>query len=174
MATNKKSTSTKEVKKPFKTSKAPFKKTKPKKTKSSDSQDSLKKSFDKIKPNLPGYKKTAKIKSKTKPVVISNAEELDNFFKYIENSPITNYDMTDKLEKKLKKLVKKNINFSSREDAIDILLNCTTKTIMEFLFFCSSGNGNLACLCLDFAKDKLTGEHIKNDSFGQYVDLEEK
>ena len=67
--------------------------------------------------------------------------------------------------KELEKLVKRIIREESRKHAMSILKKCTSDTIMEFLFFAISGNGNLACTCLDCAFDK-NGKHLKNKSFG--------
>jgi len=77
------------------------------------------------------------------------------------------YKVNSKLKKVLKQLVKENITPSARKDAMYILTNCTEKTVKEFLFFALSGNGNLTCICLDFAEDvdgnKLTTPHFKNE-----------
>ncbi len=79
------------------------------------------------------------------------------------------YKVNSKLKKILKQLVKENIKLSSRKDAMYILTNCTDKTVKEFLFFTLSDNGNLACTCLDFAKDK-NGNKLTTLNFGNDYD----
>lgn len=79
--------------------------------------------------------------------------------------PESLYKRTPQLLKELEKLVNREIRQESRKHAMSILKKCTGKTVMEFLFFAMSGNGNLACSCLDFAFDK-NGKHLKNKSFG--------
>jgi len=76
------------------------------------------------------------------------------------------YRVNNKLKKILTKLVNENIAKASRKDALLILQNCHHKTVMEFLFFALSGNGNLTCLSLDFAKDK-EGKPIMTNSFNK-------
>jgi len=85
----------------------------------------------------------------------------------INNNYITDlYTINPKLLKVLKQIIKKEIAYECRKDALYILQNCESKTIKEFLFFGLSENGNLACMCLDFAKDKKTGKYFKTKSFG--------
>lgn len=73
--------------------------------------------------------------------------------------------VNSKLKKVLKQLVKENIKSSARKDAMYILTNCAESTVKDFLFFALSDNGNLTCLCLDFAKDK-NGNSLPTLNFG--------
>lgn len=76
------------------------------------------------------------------------------------------YDVNDILLDKLRNLVSIGIKKSARRDALKILttINVSPKTVMEFLFFAESDNWNLACTCLDFAKD-TKGKPIVTKSF---------
>jgi hypothetical protein len=76
--------------------------------------------------------------------------------------------VNSKLKKVLKQLVKKNIKSSARKDAMYILTNCTESTVKDFLFFALSDNGNLTCLCLDYAKDK-NGAPLPTSNFGNIL-----
>ena len=81
------------------------------------------------------------------------------------------YKVNSKLKKVLKQLVKENITPSARKDAMYILTNCTEKIVKEFLFFALSGNGNLTCLCLDFAED-IDGNKLMTPNFGTFINIE--
>ena len=76
--------------------------------------------------------------------------------------------VNSKLKKVLKQLVKENIKSSARKDAMYILTNCTELTVKDFLFFALSDNGNLTCLCLDYAKDK-NGAPLPTLNFGNTI-----
>lgn len=78
------------------------------------------------------------------------------------------YEVTPKLEKELKILVKKIYSKKYRKDAFDVLKRSDEKTIKDFLFFALSDNGNLACMAVDFAKDK-NGNKIGEEKFGKYI-----
>ena len=49
-----------------------------------------------------------------------------------------------------------------------ILTNYAESTVKDFLFFALSDNGNLTCLCLDFAKDK-NGNSLPTLNFGNIL-----
>ncbi len=76
--------------------------------------------------------------------------------------------VNSKLKKVLKQLVKENIKSSARKDAMYILTNCVESTVKDFLFFALSDNGNLTCLCLDYAKDK-NGAPLPTLNFGNTI-----
>lgn len=80
------------------------------------------------------------------------------------------YKVNKILKIHLRNLIFKEIAAEHRKNALSILLKADKKTVMEFLFFCHSENGNLACTCLDFAKDK-NGKSIKNKSFGFHFEI---
>lgn len=86
-------------------------------------------------------------------------------FDFKKNKDI--YEVNSKLEKELKVLVKKIYAKQYREDALDVLKRSDEKTIKDFLFFALSDNGNLACMAVDFAKDK-DGNKIGEEKFGKY------
>lgn len=83
------------------------------------------------------------------------------------------WGVNKKLLKVLNKQVEKIVAKKHRKDAIDILTNCTDKTIREFLHFALLENYNLACTCLDFATDKKTNKPLKNKAFGMDIEKEE-
>lgn len=76
------------------------------------------------------------------------------------------YKVNPTLEKQLKKLVKKIIKEDARKEALEILLKSDEKTLKDFIFFALSDNGNLACMSIDFAKDK-DGKEISGEFFGR-------
>ena len=76
--------------------------------------------------------------------------------------------VNSKLKKVLKQLVKENIKSSARKDAMYILTNYAESTVKDFLFFALSNNGNLTCLCLDYAKDK-NGAPLPTLNFGNIL-----
>jgi hypothetical protein len=83
----------------------------------------------------------------------------------MEDKKIDLYKINPHLKKELENIVNKFIASEHRKNALGILTKCTEKTVMEFLFFGLSKDGNMACTCLDFAKDK-DGNILKNGSFG--------
>lgn len=88
-------------------------------------------------------------------------------FKIKDSSKVNLYKVNSELKKVLKKLVKKIYAKKYRKDAFDVLKRSDEKTIKDFLFFALSNNGNLACMSVDFAKDK-DGNKIGEEKFGKY------